>query len=125
METSSTISIESKKTSAGGAPGQPSKRQKLKTESLRVRRETKKRIQTELATLNRKDFGRKITADDFLTVAISLVQTVHLEEMKIRSLSNKDRLEILYKEHCEKRGKVTKDEFLGLLLESEVRKERE
>lgn len=124
MEPPTTFSIETKKSNSGGAAGQTSKRPKLRTESLRVRRETKKRIQAELATLNRKDFGRKITADDFLSVAIGLVQTIHLDEIKARSLSNRDRLEMMYKEHCEKHGKVTKDEFLGILLESEGRKER-
>lgn len=94
----------------------PSKGKVVRTDNLRVRRETKKRIQSELATLNKKDFGRKITADDYVALAITLIQSAHLEGLRERSLSNKDRLEQKYQEHCAKHGKVSKDKFLGVLL---------
>jgi len=92
------------------------KRAKLKTDNLRVRRETKKRIQTEIAVLNRKDFGRPVTADDYVALAITLIQPGHLDQLRERSLSNRDRIEKRFKDHCAEHGKVSKDEFLGLLL---------
>lgn len=92
------------------------KRAKLKTDNLRVRRETKKKIQTELAAINRKEFGRKVTADDYVQLAISLVKPEHLGSLKERTLSNKDRLEQRYQDYCAAHGKVTKDEFIGTLL---------
>lgn len=90
---------------------------KLKTDSLRVKHETKKKIQAEVAALNRKDFGRPITADDFVALAITLLKSEHLEQLKDRSLSNKDRMEQKYQDYCAANGKVTKDEFIGLLLD--------
>ncbi len=92
------------------------KRAKLKTDNLRVRRETKKKIQTELAALNRKDFGRKVTTDDYVQLAISLVRPEHTDTLKERTLSNKDRMEKRYQEYCAAHGKVSKDEFIGTLL---------
>ena len=93
-----------------------SKAKMVKTDSLRVRRETKKKVQAELAAINRKDFGRAVTADEYVALAITLIQPSHLEQLKERSLSNRDRLEKKFQEHCSKHGKVSKDEFLGLLL---------
>ena len=92
------------------------KKNKVKTDSLRVKRETKKKIQAELATLNRKDFGRAVTTDDYVALAITLLRPEHLEQLKERSLSNKDRMEKRYREYCAEHGKASKDEFLGVLL---------
>lgn len=92
------------------------KKYKVKTDNLRVKRETKKRIQNELASINRKDFGKPVTADDLVALAITLVQPFHLEQLKERSLSNKDRMEKKYQEYCAAHGKVSKDEFIGILL---------
>ena len=95
---------------------QTSKKTKLKTDSLRVKRETKKKIQTEVAVINRKDFGRLVTPDEYVALAITLIKPEHLEQLKERSLSNKDRLEKRYHDYCAANGKVSKDEFIGVLL---------
>lgn len=95
-----------------------SKKLKLKpaTDSLRVRRETKKRILVELATLNKKDFGKPITPDQYVNLAISLLRPEHLQSLKEQSLSNKDRMEKRYLDYCAEHGKVSRDEYIGILL---------
>ena len=95
---------------------QISKKTKLKTDSLRVKRETKKKIQTEIAVINRKGFGRPVTPDEYVALAITLLKPEHLEQLKDQSLSNKDRMEKRYQEYCTTHGKVSKDEFIGVLL---------
>ena len=95
---------------------QANKKYKVKTDNLRVKRETKKKIQVELAAINRKDFGRPVTTDEFVGLAITLLQASHLDQLKERSLSNKDRMEKRYQEYCAAHGKVSKDEFIGVLL---------
>jgi hypothetical protein len=97
---------------------QASKKTKLKTDSLRVRRETKKKIQAEVAVINRKSFGRPVTPDDYVALAITLIKPDHLDALKDRTLSNKDRLEKRYQDYCAVNGKVSKDEFLGVLLQA-------
>jgi hypothetical protein len=89
---------------------------KLRTDSLRVRKETKKKILGELATLNKKNFGRPITPDDYVALAISLMQSEHLTQLKEASLSNRDRFDQRYREYCSEKGKISKDEFIGILL---------
>jgi hypothetical protein len=88
----------------------------VRTDNVRVRRETKKKILTDLAILNKKDFGRKITVDDYVQLAIALVRPEQLERLKEQSLSNRDRMELKYKEYCTAHGKVSKDEYIGILL---------
>lgn len=84
--------------------------------SLRVKRETKKRIMMELENLNKKDFGKPITPDEFVSLAISLLKAEHLQALKDLSLSNKDRMEQRYLDYCAEHGKVSHDEFIGILL---------
>ncbi len=99
-----------------------SKRLKPKpsTESLRIKRETKKKILSELAQLNKKEFGRPITPDQYVSLAISLLTKDHLESLREQSLSNKDRLEKRYTEFCARNGRISKDEFIGILLKSDM-----
>lgn len=91
-------------------------KQKPATESLRVRRETKKRILGELATLNKKDFGKSITPDQYVNLAISLLRPEHIQSLKEQSLSNKDRMEKRFLDYCAEHGKVSRDEYIGVLL---------
>lgn len=93
-----------------------SKKAKLKTDSIRVKKETKKKIQAEVGALNKKDFGRPITVDDYVALAITLLRPEHLDQLRDRCLSNKDRLEQRYREYCSANGRVSKDEFIGVLL---------
>lgn len=89
---------------------------KVRTDSLRVKKETKKRILTELANLNKKEFGRPVTPDQYVSLAITLLQPEHLQQLQEQSLTARDRFEQRYLEHCRQNGKISKDEFLATLL---------
>jgi hypothetical protein len=84
--------------------------------SLRVKRETKKRIQAELAKVNKKEFGKKIRCDELIGVAFSLLTDQHLKALQEGSMTNADRLEIQYRDFVKKHGATSKDEFLGIIL---------
>lgn len=89
---------------------------KPRTDSLRVRKETKKRILAELGSLNKKEFGKPITPDQYVALAISLLRPEHLQQLQEQSLTARDRFEQRYQAHCAQNGKVSKDEFLATLL---------
>ena len=89
---------------------------KPSTDSLRVKRETKKRILAELAAMNKKEYGRPISPDQYISMAISLVQPEHLQSLQENSLTAKDRFEQKFKEYCIQKGRVSRDEFLATLL---------
>ena len=96
---------------------QPAKpKSKPSTDYIRIRKETKKKILSELATINKKELGKSVTPDQYIALAISLLTPDHVEQLKDQSLSNKDRLETQYKKYCSEHGKVTMDEFIGILL---------
>lgn len=84
--------------------------------SLRVKPETRKRFLSELAKANKKSYGRKVRADQLLSLLMTLVRPEHIQQLQQGSLSNSDRLEMRYREHVKKFGPTSKDEFLGLLL---------
>ena len=88
----------------------------VKTVPLRVKRETKRRLLLELVKANKKDFGRRVRADDLVALAVGLVQPEHLRQLQEATLSNADRLEQRYQEHVKKHGSLSKDEFIGLLM---------
>ncbi len=86
------------------------------TVSVRLRRETKRRIQNELARVNKKDFGKRVKADALIGRALGLLTEQHIKELQDASLSNADRLEMLYRDHVKQHGATTKDDFLGTLI---------
>jgi hypothetical protein len=88
--------------------------------SIRIRRELKKQIQSDLDRVNKKDFGRRVRAEDYLSLALGLVSAVHLDELKERTLSNADRLERDYRAFVTKHGHLPKDEYLGKRLSGEI-----
>jgi hypothetical protein len=95
----------------------PSKK-KVQTESLRVHRSTKKTIYSDLAKINRKDFGRKVRTDSYIKLAISKLTESDFKALQNESLTQADRLELKYRDHVKKHGQVSKDQFIGILLDA-------
>ena len=91
-----------------------------KMTTLRLQKETKKKIVSELAKMNKKDFGKKVRVDEFLNVALSLIGPEHLKKLQEGSLSNADRLERDYKDYISKFEHISKDEYLGKRLNGEI-----
>jgi hypothetical protein len=89
--------------------------------SLRVRRDTRKRVLAELARINKKDFGRKVRTDELIALAISLVTPELIEKLQDASLSNADRFERAYRAFTAQHGHITKDEYLGKRLSGEIK----
>lgn len=92
----------------------------VSTVGLRVKRETKRRVLSELARVNKKDFGRKVRADELIALALSLVEPKHLTELQERSLSNADKLDRQYQDYIKAHGSISKDAFLGKLLAGDI-----
>ena len=87
------------------------------TASIRVLKSTAKKLRSLALKLNKKSYGRKIKADDIIIKSLSLLEEKHLEQIKAASLSNSDRINIAYKNHCKTHPGASKDDFLGLLLD--------
>lgn len=95
-----------------------SKPANISTTPIRVKRETRKKILLELAKANKKDFGRKLRAEDLIAFALTLIRPEHVAQLQETTLSNADRLEQQYREFVAKHGSISKDAYLGKLLGS-------
>jgi hypothetical protein len=98
------------------AKSNKSKSANVTTVSLRVKRETKRRILAELAKVNKKDFGKKVRPDNLIALALSLLTDQHMKSLQEASLTNADRFEQRYRDYIKSHGVTSKDEFLGKIL---------
>ncbi|MFT6630976.1 MAG: hypothetical protein ACJAS4_000922 [Bacteriovoracaceae bacterium] len=87
--------------------------------SLRVKKGTKDNALKILDTINKKDFGRKVSIDDLVTKALENVTKEDIELLQRKSLRNKDRQAIVHQFYCKKVKKVSEDEFIGITMSSD------
>lgn len=87
--------------------------------SLRVKKGTKDNALKILESINKKDFGRKVSIDDLVTKALENVTKEDIQLLQKKSLRNKDRQAIIHQFYCKKVKKVSEDEFIGLTLLSD------
>lgn len=106
--------------STNGSEKKPRPSKQTQSVSLNIRRETRKRIQTELARANKKDYGRTVSADDYIAMAIGLMTPEHIKQLQEASLSNADRFERDYRRYVATAGHISKDAYLGLRLKGEA-----
>ena len=84
--------------------------------AIRIKEETKIKLEQLLRQANKDRAGRRIKVDDVLCFSLGLIVDEHIEAIRNNTLTNKDRMELLYlKISKEKRG-ITRDEFFGMLL---------
>ncbi len=84
--------------------------------SLRVKKGTKDNALKILDTINKKDFGRKVSIDDLVTKALENVTKEDIELLQRKSLRNKDRQAIIYQYYCKNVKKVSEDDFIGFFI---------
>ncbi len=108
METNTTVEKKSKPKAKASA-----------TAPIRVRVETRKKILQEVAKVNKKDFGKRIRAEDVIALAMSLLTPKHIETLQDASLSNADRFEQEYRSYIAANGHISKDAYLGKRLRGE------
>ena len=90
------------------------------TMPIRVRKETAKELRRQIAGANKKNYGRKIKADDLVAKGLSLLTEKHIQEVQESTLSNADKMEKKYREICSQKGHISRDEFTGMLMRGEV-----
>lgn len=88
--------------------------------AIRIRRELKRQIETDLERINKKELGRRVRAEDYLGLALSLVTSAHLEQLRDASLTNADRLERDFRQYIAQHGPISRDEYLGKRLSGEI-----
>ena len=87
---------------------------------IRVRQITRDKLDDLLRRANKHKLGRKVKTDDLICFSLSLLSDEHLEQICNKTLTNKDRLEILFRRVAKERKGLTRDEFFGLLIDGKV-----
>lgn len=87
---------------------------------VKVREHTRQVARQLLVTANDKPLGRKIRMYELYDLALSLLQQEHLEQLRQRSLTFKDRLEMSYRRFTKEHGQVSMDDFLGSCLQRQT-----
>lgn len=93
--------------------------------TLRLNKATAGVLHAVLAKANKKDGGKRIRAEQAIALGLSLIGPEHIEKLQQSSLSNADRFEALFKQHAARNRDLTKDQFIGMLIDGKVLDKRE
>jgi hypothetical protein len=84
---------------------------------VRIGHKTKAKLEQLLRQANKDRVGRKVKADDLIALSLGLITDVHIAEICDRTRSNKDRVELLFRKLSKERRGISREEFLGMLLD--------
>ena len=88
--------------------------------AVRIRYKTKAKLEQLLRQANKERFGKKVKVDDLVMFALGLINDQHLAHICSKTLSNKDRMELLYRKLAKEKRGITRDDFVGMLLDGKV-----
>jgi hypothetical protein len=87
---------------------------------IRLQKQAKEKLDSLLTRANKNRIGKKIRANDLIGYSLDLLTEEHLKDLVARRLTNKERLEILYKKLSRTQRGLTREDFLGILLEGKT-----
>ncbi|MEI8028019.1 MAG: hypothetical protein WCI18_16840 [Pseudomonadota bacterium] len=87
---------------------------------MRIRYKTKAKLEQLIRQANKERLGKKVKVDDLIMFALGLIDDQHLADICSKTLSNKDRMELLYRKLAKEKRGITREEFLGMLLDGKV-----
>ncbi len=87
---------------------------------IRVRQSTRVKMDELLKRANKHRIGRKVKTDDLICFSLGLLTDEHLEQICNKTLTNRDRLELLFRRVAKERKGLTREEFFGLLIDGKV-----
>lgn len=82
--------------------------------------QSKAKLEALIARINKDRVGRRVKPDDLICFSLDLLTDQHLQEIGAQLLTNKERFEILYSKLSKTKRGLSRDEFLGMLLEGKV-----
>ena len=71
--------------------------------------------------VNKKTFGRKIRDTEIIHIALGQINADNIKHLQESTYSEKDRLAMAHEEYQKKHGKLSLDQFIGLLLKHQLK----
>ena len=87
---------------------------------IRVKQSTKSKLDDFVRRANKQRVGRKIKPDDVICFSLDLLDDNHVDQICNKSLTNKDRMEMLYRKVSKEKRGISRDEFFGMLLDGKL-----
>ena len=87
---------------------------------VRIGAQSKGKLDALIVRINKDRVGRRVKPDDLICYSLDLLTDQHLQEIGARLLTNKERIEVLYSKLSKTKRGLSRDEFLGLLLEGKA-----
>ena len=87
---------------------------------IRLQKRAKEKWDCLLTRANKNRVGRKIKADDLIGYSLNLLTEEHLKDLMSRHMTNKERIEILYKQLSKTKRGLSREDFLGMSLEGKI-----
>ena len=84
---------------------------------IRIRAETKQKLDHLLALANKKKFGKKVKPNDLICYALDRINDGDIAQICENSLSNKDRLDLFFEQTKRSNRSLTREQFYGMLIE--------
>lgn len=66
--------------------------------------------------INKKNFGRKIKDSEIIAFSLGLLTPEHIKLLQEKTITEKDRLALAHEEYCKENGKISLDQFIGVLV---------
>ena len=97
---------------------------KVKTEKTSVLKkldpETGKILKQLKDKINKKSFGRSIRDTEIISLSLGLISQEHIQRLQEATLTEKDRLHIAHEDYVKENGKITLDQFIGILIRGQI-----
>lgn len=97
---------------------------KVKTEKISILKkldpDTGKTLKQLKDKINKKSFGRNIRDTEIISMSLGLISAEHIQKLQESTLTEKDRLHIAHEEYVKENGKITLDQFIGLLIRNQI-----
>ena len=84
---------------------------------IRIRTKTKVQLDKLILQANKNHQGRKIKADDLICYSLQFVEAEDIAKIQESSKTNGDRFEELYQQFRSKKKSLSKDQFLGSIVD--------
>ena len=86
---------------------------------IRVNPAIKAKLDSILERANNKSRGRKVKAADVIELSLELFSDREIQRLQRSSWTKQDEMETWRTVYTEKRGQISRDEFLGFMMTSE------
>lgn len=88
--------------------------------SLRVCKATGRAVKQVLDQINKKDFGKRVGADALIARIMTRLTQSDISELQEGSLTHKNRFDREYVRYVSQHGKISRDEYLGLVMSGKI-----